>query len=472
MFTKNRLRRKFDILRSSEYSRLDPDKHVYLDHTGAALHPETVSNRHADMLRNHVFGNPHSGNPTSKAATKLVDEIRNQILEFFNASTSEYCVIFTSNASGALKLVAESFPFQSSSSLLLLADNHNSVHGIREYAVAAKASVRYIGLDEEMRAHRVKHHLTNVARRHPNSPNLFAYPAQSNFSGVQHSLSYISYAQSQNWTVLLDAAAFVPTSPLDLSKVSPDFVAISFYKIIGYPTGIGALIAKRSSLRLLKRPWFGGGTVAYVGVANPMHVLKSDNPEAFEDGTLNFLSIACLKDGLNYISAVSMPDISKHVKELTALLFEGFKRLRYSHNKPAVRIYGPLNTVDRGGCIAFDVLDQRGRIINPSIVELEANKRNISLRTGCFCNPGAAEHALDKDVFDEQDCIEIQGTKNVTMESMSKCMGQYLGCIRISVGLSTNIDDINRFLKFVHDFCSRYLSASSPFASPSSALSA
>jgi molybdenum cofactor sulfurtransferase len=37
--------------------------------------------------------------------------------------------------------------------------------------------------------------------------------------------------------VLLDAASLVPSNRLDLSRWHPDFVAISFYKIFGYPTG-------------------------------------------------------------------------------------------------------------------------------------------------------------------------------------------------------------------------------------------
>ena len=37
----------------------------------------------------------------------------------------------------------------------------------------------------------------------------------------------------ERWWVLLDAAKFVGTAPLDLSKVEADFVAVSFYKIFG-----------------------------------------------------------------------------------------------------------------------------------------------------------------------------------------------------------------------------------------------
>jgi selenocysteine lyase/cysteine desulfurase len=70
-------------------------------------------------------------------------------------------------------------------------------------------------------------------------PSLFAYPAQSNFTGVQHSLTWIQEAHDQGSDVLLDAAALVPCHRLDLSLWHPDFVALSFYKMFGYPTGVG-----------------------------------------------------------------------------------------------------------------------------------------------------------------------------------------------------------------------------------------
>ena len=96
--------------------------------------------------------------------------------------------------------------------------------------------------------------------------NLFAYPAQSNFSGVQHALEWIPQAQEAGWDVLLDAAAFVPTNRLDLSSWHPDYVALSFYKIFGYPTGIGVLLVRRPALAKLRRPWYAGGTLTFSSV--------------------------------------------------------------------------------------------------------------------------------------------------------------------------------------------------------------
>lgn len=62
--------------------------------------------------------------------------------------------------------------------------------------------------------------------------------------------------------VLLDAAAFIPTNRLDLSLVKPDFVTMSFYKVFGYPTGLGALLIRNEDINILNKLYWGGGTVS------------------------------------------------------------------------------------------------------------------------------------------------------------------------------------------------------------------
>src|SRR5215467_11942743 len=121
----------FNYLRKKEYSRLDELGHVYLDYTGGNLYPASLVDMHLSFLKKFVFGNPHSTNPASQLAERFVTEARQRVLEFFNAH-GYYCV-FTSNASEALHIVGECYPFSHESHLLLTADNHNSVNGIREY---------------------------------------------------------------------------------------------------------------------------------------------------------------------------------------------------------------------------------------------------------------------------------------------------------------------------------------------------
>ena len=169
------------------------------------------------MLNRCVLGNPHSINPTSNAASEFARQARESVLEFFNASTEDYTVVFTANASGALKLVGEAYPFGSDSQLLLTVDNHNSVNGIREFARAKATPVTYVPVvapDLRVDLPALREQLKRIAF---GSNSLFAYPAQSNLSGVQHPLGWIALAKEQGWDVLLDAAAFVPTNRLDRS---------------------------------------------------------------------------------------------------------------------------------------------------------------------------------------------------------------------------------------------------------------
>ena len=120
---------RLDDLRATEYSYLDEGGHVYLDYTGAGLPARSQLRAHASRIGSGAYGNPHSENPTSSASTRLVEEARSAVLAFFNASPRDYAVIFTPNATGACRLVAEAYPWRHGKRLVLAADNHNSVNG-------------------------------------------------------------------------------------------------------------------------------------------------------------------------------------------------------------------------------------------------------------------------------------------------------------------------------------------------------
>lgn len=189
--------RKLDDLRAREYGRLDRQGHVYPDYTGGSLYAESQLRDHIALLSNEVFGNPHSKNLTSMAMTDLVEQARKYVLKYFNASPDEYIPIFTQNSTGALKLVGESYPFGAGDHYLLTFDNHNSVNGIREFARSSGASVTYVPiLAPDLRVDEDELDQA-LEKARPDGHNLFAFPAQSNFSGVQHPLEWIAHAQSR-----------------------------------------------------------------------------------------------------------------------------------------------------------------------------------------------------------------------------------------------------------------------------------
>jgi selenocysteine lyase/cysteine desulfurase len=462
-----------DELRAAEYGYLDEGGHVYLDYTGAGLAARSQLRAHADRLRSGCYGNPHSENPTSSASSQLVDRARAAVLRYFNTTADDYAVIFTPNATGACRLVAEAYPFgrglRSSGGttprrprykqprFVLTADNHNSVNGIREFAKARGARVAYVRITApELRVS--EDALAAALGRghgHGGGRGLFAYPAQSNFSGVQHPLRWVRDAQDAGYDVLLDAAAFVPANRLDLAEVRPEFAAVSWYKLFGFPTGVGCLLARRDALARLRRPWFSGGTIWGVSVQGGWHRML-DSEGAFEDGTLNFLALPDVSAGLDWINGIGIDLIHQRVSILTGWLLESLGKLAHSTGAPMVQVYGPTSRVARGGTVAFNFLDPEGNVVDERAVGRDASAAGISLRTGCFCNPGAGEWALGLSRRDVRGPWWATAAGRRFLRRGLSTVDDYLsliglptgGAVRVSLGIASTLADVEAFLDF------------------------
>ncbi|HCX24825.1 MAG: cysteine desulfurase [Flammeovirgaceae bacterium] len=440
--------KELDTLRASDYCRLDEQKHTYLDFTGGNLYGTSQIEQHHQLLKESILGNPHSLNPSSLRSSELVDQARKHLLEFFNA-TDDYFLIFTPNASGALKIIGESYPFHRKSHFLLPFDNHNSVNGIREYAKHNGASYSYSPLNYEDLRFNEEQLLQNLQGHQDKTNKLFAYPAQSNVSGVQHSLKWVKIAQDYGWDVLLDASAFVPTNQLDLSNVKPEFVSMSFYKMFGYPTGMGGLLIRKDAFKKLTKPWFAGGTVTLASAMTDRFYLAEDHSK-FEDGTINYLDIPALEIGIRHLENVGMDTIHRRVSILTKILLEQLQAMKHPNGQPMIKLFGPTNTEARGGTIIFNFLTSEGETFPYLNVEKEANKRNISLRTGCFCNPGIDEINNHLETGELENFF--QSSENTNLHDITQHLDTMRGAVRISVGLITNIKDIYNLLTFVKDF--------------------
>ncbi len=457
----------FAELRRREFGRLDLEGHAYLDYTGSALYPRSLVTAHASMLSSAILGNPHAENPASLASSAWIAEARERVLHFLDAESADYAVCFTANATAAIGLVAAAYRFGPDAPLVLTADNHNSVNGIREYALRAGAAVHYLPLDDELRiASRPERSegpalppLAHLLCRPERSEGpalqprgLFAYPAQSNFSGVKHPLSLVRAAQSLGHRVLLDAAALLPMTRLSLRDAPADFVALSFYKMFGYPTGIGALVARRDALAELNRPWFSGGTVEFVSVQNRMHALRGGE-EGFEDGTANFLGIAAIPAGLDYLEALGLENIDRHATGLALELIDMLGAARHRNGRALADIYGPKDGMSRGATVAFNVLDDTGAVVPYALVEQAARDVRVSVRGGCFCNPGASEAAFSFPADETMLCLDSTKAQGWSLERFGECMRGYpVGAVRASFGAPSNAGDLRRLMAVVESF--------------------
>jgi selenocysteine lyase/cysteine desulfurase len=429
----------FASLREREFPRLDQQGLAYLDYTGSALYGASQVTAYAQRLAQGVFGNPHSAHAPSLASTRVIEDARKATLAFFDVDESTHEVCFTANASAAIKLVAESYAFSAGKGLVLSADNHNSVNGIREYARRAGAAIDVLPLTAELKLDEPVARLAALARK---GSGLLAFPAMSNFSGVKHPLALASHASELGFATLLDAASFVGTHRLSLRACRADFTAISFYKMFGFPTGLGALIARREALGRLRRPWFAGGTVAFVSVQNDRHQLHAGH-EGFEDGTPDFLGLLGVEPGLAFLGDIGFDRIGRHVDALSASFMQQLAALRHANGNAMVRIYSPRD--ERGGALAFNLLREDGGAIAYDLVEDQLREHNVAMRGGCFCNPGAAEVALAIAPEDAAQCFD-RHRGDFSLARFAACLGggTAIGAVRASFGIAANHADIDR----------------------------
>lgn len=403
--------KNIDEIRATEFKRLDGS--VYLDHAGATLYSESQMEEIFKSLTSTVYGNPHTQNGASSATSEIVREAREQVLHFCNASPKEYKCIFTSGATAALKLVGEAFPWSSQSSFMYTMENHNSVIGIREYALSKGAAA--FAIDIEAAGHHdgsrsmdssIKVLQHDVQRRSEvrlldeeptgNVCNLFAFPSECNFSGVKFNLDLANTIRENPvrilegspyckgcWMVLIDAAKGCATEPPDLSKYKADFVVMSFYKLFGYPTGLGALIVRNDAVKLLKKTYFSGGTVD-ASIADIDFVRRRKGAEeSFEDGTISFLSIASIHHGFNILNTLTISAISRHTTSLATYVRNKLLTLRHDNGGNVCTIYGvnskvPCNHL--GPTVSFNLKRSDGSWFGYHEVEKLASLSGIHIR--------------------------------------------------------------------------------------------
>ncbi|XP_072534015.1 molybdenum cofactor sulfurase isoform X2 [Salminus brasiliensis] len=447
-----------------EFSRIKDI--TYLDHAGTTLFPESQIKRFYEDISRNVYGNPHSHNPSSRLTHDTVESVRYRILEHFNTTPEEYSVIFTASCTAALKLVADSFPWvsasgeRSGSQFCYLTDNHTSVVGIR--GVTGPKGVQTVPVSpQEVEARASKNHAAVHSGHECSVPHLFCYPAQSNFSGRKYPLSYVRGVQSQllypacehrgQWFVLLDAASFVGCSPLDLKQHPADFVPISFYKMFGFPTGLGALLVRNNAAELLRKSYFGGGTAAAYLVEEDYFVPKSNVVSRFEDGTISFLDIISLHHGFDVLHKLTgnMVNIQLHTFGLARYSYIMLSCLRHNNGQPVAQIYCDnefKDAAEQGAVLNFNLLDCHGQVVGYSQVDKMACLFNIHMRTGCFCNTGACQAYLS---ISNQEVRKNLQAGHVCGDNIDLVEGRPTGSVRISFGYMSTFEDCQSFLKFI-----------------------
>ena len=107
----------------------------------------------------------------------------------------------------------------------------------------------------------------------------------------------------------------------------------------------------------------------------------------------------------------------------------------------------------RGATIAMNLLTPANTELDYRMVEERAMKENISIRTGCFCNPGATEAAFQYPAVKAYQCFEILSPGDFSLQQFSSCMNDRpVGAVRASLGIASNEADVERFVQLLREF--------------------
>jgi len=409
----------------------------------------------------NLFGNPHSASASSQDTMSRIENIRHRVLGFFNADPAEFDLVFVANATAGIKLVSDAFRGSPQGfNYLYHQACHTSLVGVRQEAMNSTC------FDSHDVDSWVEGNGSTMITDSCHRKTLFAYPAQSNMDGQRYPLTWPEKLRKFNTSadselyVLLDAAAYASTSPLDLSDVetAPDFTVLSFYKIFGFPD-LGGLIVRRQAASVFRqRRYFGGGTVdMVVSSREHWHAPKTQSlHESVEDGTLPIHNIIALGTALETHHKLygTMADVASHTAYLAHRLRKGLESLQHSNGKQICITYskspgGPHAELGSGPVLAFNLQSQLGAWVSLTEFEKLAVLKNFHIRTGGLCNPGGVAAALGLEPWEMKENFSAGfrcGSENDIIN------GKPTGVIRVSLGAMSTALDVDKFIAFVDEF--------------------
>ena len=387
------------------------------------------------------------------------------MLDHFGADGAEYTCIFTAGATAAMSLVAHSFPFREGSIFACASNAHTSMLGVAAAARSMGASVLSLdaqSLQDARDSGGPEEGATGGA------PCLLGFPAESNFDGAAAPLGVLRSVRQgrwaccarasgeeelqlegrapREWFTFLDAAKFCATRRLCLSekRAAPgtahapaDMVCVSFYKIFGHPTGLGALLVSNRALQLLRggRRYFGGGTLASLSAGR-----LREGGASLEDGTLPYAAIAGLPLGFRWLREATLgrfADAHAHAAAVAAWFAAELAALSHADGAPLAILYGRPEG-SGSSVVTFNLTEPGGAVIGYAEVERVLGLVGVQLRSGCFCNPGACQEALglsDADLAHHAELGKVCGDTRDLID------GKPTGALRCSFGATSLFED-------------------------------
>jgi cysteine desulfurase/selenocysteine lyase len=351
---------------------------VYLDSANTSQKPQQV----IDVLREHY--ERHNANVARSVhtlgteATEAYEGARAKVAAFIRAPSPDE-VVFTKNSTEAINLVAYAFSNATATGgdprfrlgpgdevVISEMEHHSNVVPWQLLCQRTGATLRWFSVTEGGRLDE-----SNLDELVNERTKIVSLVHMSNILGTVNATSRITERVRQVGALLLwDCSQSVPHLPVDVVDLDADFIAFTGHKMLG-PTGIGVLWG-RAELLAAMPPVLGGGSM--IETVTMQGSTFAPPPARFEAGTPPIAEAIGLGAAIDYLTAIGMPAIQWHEKEITAYALEALGGV------PGLRIFGPPVPVGRGGTISFALDD-----VHPHDVGQILDAQGVQVRVGHHC---------------------------------------------------------------------------------------
>jgi cysteine desulfurase/selenocysteine lyase len=333
---------------------------AYLDSSATSQTPQRVIDAMTRYYTDYRASVHRGIYPIAAEATDEFEGARKRAAEWlgWDAQTT----IFTSNATGAINLVAQTNVAAGDLVVLTEMEHHSNIVPWQ----LAGARLEYVRVDGDGILD--LDHLDELLAK---GPKFVSVVHVSNVLGTINPVEEIvRRARAAGALSLVDGAQAVPQLPVDVGVIGADFYAWTGHKAYG-PTGIGVLHGRRELLEEM-RPFVGGGHMIKQVEADSS--TWTDLPWKFEAGTSAVAEAIGLGAAVDWLREIGMENVRAHEREVTAYALERLQTI------DGVKLHGPLDAERRGALVSFELEG-----IHPHDVAEILGRDGVCIRAGHHC---------------------------------------------------------------------------------------
>jgi selenocysteine lyase/cysteine desulfurase len=361
---------------------------------------------------------------------EIVQEVKSICADVLGAPTADYDVLFTSNTTEAINLVADSLHRESEPGNKSVVLNTLLEHNSNElpWRTIPGVSLIRVPVDDEgfldlnelealLRAcnQEDQHGKSGTGSSDGTSGSarvkLVAVSGASNVLGTCNDLAEISrIVHRYGARLLVDAAQLIAHRKVEVAGWGIDYLAFSAHKVYA-PFGTGALLARKGLLRFS---------------SSELELIRASGEE-------NVGGVAALGKALVLLQRVGLDVIQEEEQALTGRALAGLAQI------PGLKVYGVKDPdsprfAQKGGVIAFDL----GNILPSRVARALAERGGIGVRYGCHC-----AHLLIKRLVGISPLLERFQGLIVTLFPRVNLPG----VARVSLGLENSEVDVDTLIQ-------------------------